>query len=269
MYWLNSTPVKLTRIVPDLLSARSYERICCQVFWPLNMIIPFVIVAHSGQQRVNDGGCSWTSGYPPSPVTHDNDNRDVVLELFDMYVFYTWNQGHSNEIILSPFTRQVKWGRHGEDQKSILGIHLTVKTNSYENGNPAVVARLMSKGSELKTNMCTLTLVDTHVILRPAPDRQCHAHYRTTEFDNSIKKYGWLRAEEPGQHTFSSSADVGRTQNGVLSQIMTHDSCRKVSVPKRCYNLSYPLSARRRLSEYLYGLTYVGERGFELSCYHR
>lgn len=48
----------------------------------------FVIVAHS------------------SPVTHND--RDVVLELFDMYVFYTGNQGHSNEIVLSPFTRQVK-----------------------------------------------------------------------------------------------------------------------------------------------------------------
>lgn len=42
-----------------------------------------------------------------------------------------------------------------------------------------MVARLMSKGSELKTNV----FPDPHEILRAAPYRQCHAHYRTTEFD--------------------------------------------------------------------------------------
>jgi hypothetical protein len=92
-----------------------------------------------------------------------------------------------------------------------------VKTSSYGNDDPALVARLMSKGSQLKTN----------VFPGAAPYRQCHAHYRTTEFDFHQE----VRIIALGQHTFFFFCR--RAQNGVLSQIMSHNPCRKLSAPKR------------------------------------
>jgi hypothetical protein len=82
---------------------------------------------------------------------------------------------------------------------------------------------LMSKGSQLKTNV----FPDPHEILRAPPYRQCRAHYRTTEFDFHQE----VRTEEPGQHTFFFFCR--RAQNGVLSQIMSHNLCKKLSAPKR------------------------------------
>lgn len=98
-----------------------------------------------------------------------------------------------------------------------------MKTSSYGNDDPALVARLMSKGSQLKTNV----FPDPHEILRAAPYRQCHAHYRTTEFDFHQE----VRIIALGQYTFFFFCR--QAQNGVLSQIMSHNPCRKLSAPKR------------------------------------